>query len=158
MVVTMAFFDKVTDKAREIADSAKINVKIAEEKRRIVDLKEQAGILVWSKYCMGEVTDKDIVAICEQIKASYEAIDALNDELINRVRNKQTEPADADPTLDMQDDIKCTQCGATLAKEQNFCGNCGAKAPEPPKNPVCIGCGAELSEDQAFCSSCGLKC
>lgn len=154
----MAFFDKVTDKAREIADSAKLNVKIAEEKRRIADLKELVGNLVWRKYCDETVSDMDIVAICEQIRDAYANIDSLNDELSGRSKAKAAEQPPEAASSSSDEVVICLQCGATLAKEQNFCGNCGAKAPEPPKNPVCTGCGAELSEDQAFCSSCGLKC
>ena len=131
----MAFFDKakelagsaktkVGDKAKELADSAKANVKIAEEKRRITTLKEQAGQLVWTKYCTGEISDTDIVALCEQIKAAYETIDTLTTELNSKAKTKLPEPAGGS--------VVCGQCGATIAAGQKFCSACGAKAPEAP--------------------------
>lgn len=48
----------------------------------------------------------------------------------------------------------CSNCGAELSADQDFCPKCGqAKA----KKRVCSKCGAELQEGQDFCPKCGQK-
>ena len=58
---------------------------------------------------------------------------------------------------------QCTNCGATLKKDANFCNACGAPVnnepstiskPEPVKNQ-CTNCGATLKKDANFCNVCG---
>lgn len=59
-----------------------------------------------------------------------------------------------------QAEIKCSNCGATLAPGQAFCASCGTPAPAPapvavPTANVCSNCGSELPMDAEFCSNCG---
>lgn len=61
-----------------------------------------------------------------------------------------------------QAEIKCSNCGATLAPGQAFCASCGTPAPAPTPTPVeapsanvCSNCGSELPMDADFCSNCG---
>ena len=68
------------------------------------------------------------------------------DNQANQSFNTQTE----------QTEIKCTNCGASLAPEQAFCASCGSPAPTPQAN-VCSNCGNELQEGVAFCDKCGHK-
>lgn len=66
-------------------------------------------------------------------------------------------------TQPQQAEIKCTNCGATLAPGQAFCATCGTPAPAPapeptsamPQTNVCSSCGNELPADAKFCSHCG---
>ena len=73
--------------------------------------------------------------------------------------------------LQLQEQIKvikgirqCPRCGADVASNVMFCGNCGYSMPpvNPNQNsawngPVCAKCGAPLEEGAAFCTSCGAK-
>lgn len=61
-----------------------------------------------------------------------------------------------------QAEIKCSNCGATLAPGQAFCASCGTPAPAPAPTPIavptantCSNCGSELPMDAEFCSNCG---
>jgi hypothetical protein len=66
-------------------------------------------------------------------------------------------------TQPQQAEIKCTNCGATLAPGQAFCATCGTPAPAPapaptttiPQANVCSSCGNELPADAEFCAHCG---
>ena len=56
---------------------------------------------------------------------------------------------------------QCPNCGAEVASNVMFCGNCGYSMPpvnsaQPAWNgPVCAKCGAPLEEGAAFCTNCG---
>ena len=58
---------------------------------------------------------------------------------------------------------QCPNCGADVASNVMFCGNCGysmppsAGAQAPANGPVCANCGAPLEADAMFCTTCGAK-
>ncbi len=143
----MAFFDKVSTKAKEFADNAKINVRIADEKRNISDLKEKLGNAVWEKYCGSDAADAEISRLCESIRIAYGNIDSLTAELEKKPKATQNE------------ELFCRNCGAKLSCGQAFCGKCGTKVepPEEDKSSQCSSCGTELTSDQTFCPNCGTK-
>lgn len=143
----MAFFDKVSTKAKELADNAKINVRIADEKRNISELKEKLGNAVWEKYCGNDTSDAEISHLCESLRIAYDNIESMTAELEKKARVTQ------------DDELLCSNCGAKLTKEQAFCGKCGSKVvrPEDTNPRQCISCGTELADDQLFCPKCGTK-
>ena len=49
---------------------------------------------------------------------------------------------------------KCKECGCELAEGAKFCGECGARAPEPVAHK-CPMCGTELVSGSKFCCGCG---
>lgn len=152
----MTFFDKVSNKAKELADNAKINVRIAEEKRNISELKEMLGELTWNKYCAGAVIDSDIIETCEKIRDAYTTIDNYNAEL-DKIREKAAEK-DSQNTTSSSSAANCTSCGANILVGQKFCSSCGTRIPEEePHIHKCLSCGTELSENQAFCPMCGIR-
>ena len=71
--------------------------------------------------------------------------------------------------IQCQDQIKvikgvrqCPNCGADVAGNVMFCGNCGYSMPpvkpqSPVNGPVCAVCGAPLEADAMFCTSCGAR-
>jgi predicted amidophosphoribosyltransferase len=97
--------------------------------------------------------EKNRTSVPEEYKGIFDNIDLLNRTIIQ-----------------CQDQIKvikgirqCPKCGADVAANVMFCGNCGysmppAQAAKPaPSGPVCPSCGAPLEPDALFCTSCGAK-
>lgn len=62
-------------------------------------------------------------------------------------------------TQTQQAEVKCSNCGATLAPGQAFCATCGTPAPAPapvaPKANICNKCGTEVQDGAVFCPTCG---
>ena len=59
-------------------------------------------------------------------------------------------------------ELRCPSCGAVMAQDQKFCGQCGWKrtAPStasPTSSQFCTHCGAPLSTDMRFCGKCGTQ-
>ena len=50
--------------------------------------------------------------------------------------------------------IICPNCN-TEQEAMKFCGNCGARLPEPKKN--CPQCNTEWPNEQKFCGECGFN-
>lgn len=180
----MAFFDKIGNKAKEIADITKVNQKISEERKRITELKASLAELVFNKFNSGAIDDSDIKSECSRIKECYSNIDAYNAE-INRIKaeteaankalddakaaNHNTSASGSEGSAPTETAAICTQCGTPIVIGQRFCANCGAMVkpsePEPPDGPepeepksaveFCANCGAKLNEGQRFCSNCG---
>lgn len=176
----MAFFDKISNKAKEFADTTKVNQKINDERKRMAELKTALAELVFNKYNSGQIDDADIKSGCDKIKECYANIDVYYEE-INRIK-AETEAANK-----AADDAKtanrnttagaaaesaytCSKCGKTIAVGQKFCMNCGAAVPPPetesksdqdeakPAPAFCTNCGEKLNKDQRFCSVCGKAC
>ncbi|MDO4543569.1 MAG: zinc-ribbon domain-containing protein [Clostridia bacterium] len=52
--------------------------------------------------------------------------------------------------------VTCTNCGAPLGEDQDFCPKCGMRKTVPQtQKSFCINCGVELQEGQDFCPKCG---
>lgn len=152
----MDFFDSLSAKTKALGDSAKLNVKINEEKCKAEDYKSRLGMLVWKKYENGMTfEDADILGLLLQIKSFYANIDKLNAELEQvKLRNTENKKA-AEGTGGKK---FCPKCKAEISPGQKFCAVCGARIPDDCANERrCTGCGALLSDDQEFCPHCGKK-
>lgn len=173
----MAFLDKVSSVAKDIADGAKnvagnavISIKISGIEREISELKFKLGEAVWAFHsCKSEDglnPNDEIENICGEIQAAYSKIDALNAE-----RDKQSDDdaivANSDET-DSEGEVRiCHECGAVFKNGWCFCPVCGEKYPEKPDDTPasdnelaaknCTTCGAELTDLQNFCPICGTK-
>ena len=71
----MAFLDKMTDFSRTVAkkseqmmDTAKLKVKISENRSIMKDYEIQLGKLVYEKYNNGEMMEEQWKELCEKIK------------------------------------------------------------------------------------------
>ena len=71
----MSIFDKVnkmaknvTEKATEAMEITRLNTKIGEENRNILDYQKKIGEIIWSKFEAGEVLSPEIAEICENIR------------------------------------------------------------------------------------------
>lgn len=121
----MSFFDnlgqKLNDvgqttikKTKDLADTAKMNLEISEEERKISNAHEQIGKWYAAKYRMQ--ADPEIQNWMDAIFASEAKIKACRDNL-GQIKGETT----------------CPQCGANIAVGVQFCPNCGQKiVPQQP--------------------------
>lgn len=125
----MSFFDnlgqKLNDvgqttikKTKDLADTAKMNLEISEEERKISNAHEQIGKWYAAKYRMQ--ADPEIQNWIDAIFASEAKIKACRDNL-GQIKGETT----------------CPQCGASIAADAQFCPNCGQKiVPQQPAQDV----------------------
>jgi len=149
----------VSEKARETAAVAKLKAQIAMEENKLKVIYAELG-----KAYYENPEDENIEAYKDSIEMTKNVIAGYQSDLANRKGLK-----------------KCSNCGATMAKEVLFCSKCGAKneipeeeaaeeteeetggetgeptAEEEPKKRVCPVCEAEVTDDMAFCEVCGTK-
>lgn len=183
----MAFFDKIGDFAKSVGDKTggmieitKLKGKIRVENDSIIGLQTQIGALFWSKYCDGEQFDEDANQLLEQIKAGFDRIDKLQEEIeaINRANQAEmgvnckscgsVNPPGTqfcgtcgtkveEPELsEMADELKCPDCGILNSADTSFCIKCGANL-ENARPRLCVSCGVQLNPDSKFCGNCGQK-
>ncbi|MCL2830630.1 MAG: TIR domain-containing protein [Betaproteobacteria bacterium] len=187
----MKLFDKISlfaknavDKTSEVIESARINEKISESRRRLSETKTQFGDMVdvsklntrisesrhradniklkladhyWEKYKEGATLDDEAEKLCSAIKDEVDLMDECNREIQKIKKIPETQSA-AKPA----EDFKCAQCGTVLSPEAKFCPECGAvvaaKTPEAaPEFIVCQNCDAQTPFGKKFCQRCGSK-
>ncbi|MCD8019273.1 MAG: zinc ribbon domain-containing protein [Clostridiales bacterium] len=140
----MAFFDRVNrtisetgQRAKDLADIAKLNEKITENNNRIKQLYLESGEL----YCKVHATDAEAefaryITSLAQMKVQNEE---WNEE-VQRLRGL----------------VKCSNCGNYIAKNAPFCTSCGQRL-LPESSVVCPGCGAVWEKGMFFCQQCGTR-
>ena len=82
---------------------------------------------------------------CEALADTVEEITAKQAELARLRENVEQ----------LKGSTKCPHCGATVAANLQFCGNCGKPVVAPTPGKHCTACGAVIPPDAAFCTSCG---
>ena len=148
----MSFFDnlgqKLNDvgqttikKTKDLADTAKMNLEISEEERKISNAREQIGKWYAAKYRMQ--ADPEIQNWMDAIFASEAKIKACRDNL-GQIKGETT----------------CPQCGASIAADAQFCPNCGQKIVPQQEKPqegasASIDAPAQESEQQTGSSGFG---
>ena len=125
----MAFFDKLTSMTKELTDSAKLNLKLAEEKRKLPELYERLGQFVFNRYQMGEATDEAYAQIINNILSVKENIRTIGDE----IEEKRTY---------VERKCVCPMCGA-MNTNAEVCVICGS---ELPAEETC-DCGEDCCEE-----------
>ncbi|MCL2351295.1 MAG: zinc ribbon domain-containing protein [Firmicutes bacterium] len=174
----MAFFDKLANAARNVADRTNemfeingLNSKIGAEKTKITALKTQLGEVFWAKYQAGDILDEEAAGICGQIQAGEDAIRSLEAEIQAKKDAAEAEAKakaaqQAQPAQQTQPDLQvlpqsdawtCPACGSVNPVGTKFCKDCGGKAPAPAPAaavPVCE-CGAAIPQGSKFCPECG---
>jgi len=147
----MAFFEEIgkkisksgqeaAQKAKNMAETVRLNGLISDEEKRIKSAYTQIGKLYYETFgdnpepCFGQLIT-DIGDAEKNIKKHTEQI--------RRVKGIAV----------------CDNCGGETSNTAPFCSACGSPVTQatPPSSNVCINCSAVLTEDQIFCTGCGTK-
>ena len=164
----MAFFDKLSDFAKNIGDkttdaieTGKLQSKINSEKSLAGEELKKIGQFYYNAWLNGGEIAPEILEVCTAAKAHYDAADEAQAE-IDRIRaeNEAAKAAAAAPEVPAAPaGIVCTTCGAENAPGTKFCCNCGNKLeiPAPPEPKICPNCGATVADGMRFCGECGQK-
>lgn len=154
----MAFFEEISKKitnvgqgvaqqAKNLSDTARLNAKISENKKRMSQLLFEMG----NDYYKKHRKDQD----CEE----QEYIDQLN-VLFHEIVKFQKE------IEEIKTSETCKVCGFRVAEGAVFCMNCGTRVgaeeievEEDENEDVrqCPACGADIDEDSVFCTACGKR-
>ncbi|MCL2523777.1 MAG: TIR domain-containing protein [Betaproteobacteria bacterium] len=150
-------FSETKTQFGDMVDVSKLNTRISDSKYRVNNIKQKLGDYYWGKYKEGVALDAEADKLCAAIKDEVELIDECNREIQKIKKIPETGNA-AKPA----EDIKCAECSAILPSDAKFCPECGAvaavKAPEPaPEVVLCSNCGAQISSDRKFCQECGTR-
>lgn len=151
----MAFFDKLGEKSKDVAQKAKdmkivmgLNSQIANQKDIIKKTYSELGEAYFKDNIGNE--ESPYAELLNRISDAEEAIEKLNEQ-IKDIKGIQT----------------CPNCGADLEDSDLFCKKCGTKLEPKPKveednaegtvNAFCSNCGAKLKDGVSFCGACGTK-
>jgi ribosomal protein L40E len=141
------FAQNAAKKSGELVEATKLNLSIKAEEDKIDNNYFEIGKLVFQDYLENKELKPEVLAHCENIKASNETIAELKEKIME-VKNVKI----------------CSQCGAELEKSTQFCSGCGAKQEIPQtkeavelEEKFCGSCGKKADPGQVFCSGCGEK-
>lgn len=110
----------VGDKANELVEVGKLNLKMNQENAAVESLQKQIGEIAFGKFRSGDELDPEIEDLCIKIEKHKRTMAETQREL-NRKK------ASADDPIDMAAMGYCPYCGASLAKNAAFCSQCGQK-------------------------------
>jgi len=139
-------------KAKDLAETTKLNLIIDEQKKVINSLYLQLGAKYYA--VKGTCPDEELIQLCSDINASMNTIAAFQGEI------EKIAASEANSAVVVQGPIKnCPSCGGANATDAAFCHLCGSKleSPEPVPGTFCLNCGQPLKPNAAFCGSCGNK-
>ncbi|HAX52387.1 zinc ribbon domain-containing protein [Muricomes intestini] len=102
--------ETVTNKAGEAVEVQKIRNQIRVLERGNESAYIGLGEIIYRHYKDGEVVDSEAIGICEAIQNREESIEKYEQQ-ISKVKG----------------DVKCRNCGKSVAKEMTFCPYCGEK-------------------------------
>jgi len=129
-------------KAKDLAETAKLNGMISEEQKSINNAFQQIGKAYYETY--GGVSDPLFVRLVGGINDSKAKIATYSDQI------KQIKGI-----------VNCQKCGGDVPYSAPFCSSCGSPmntAPAATDNVVlCEACGASVAANTAFCTGCGSK-
>ena len=152
----MAFFDdlgaklsktgqKTMQKANELADITKLNMRTNELNRNIQDLYAKVGEQYYALH--GTEPEAAVAGLCAEITAAKAEIEQIRVD-IQRIKQIKV----------------CPSCGYENPSDASFCCKCSAALPElapkqaaAPTGPVCPNCGSPLMEGAQFCTKCGTR-
>lgn len=158
----MAFFDKLGEMAKNVGDKTgdmievgKLNSRVSEAEKRIVEKKREIGEYCWARYIANIQLDPEVAKLCAAIKEDEALIAKTQAEIRSIKADKAAAPVVVEAGL-----LRCQQCGTGNPEGTKFCQECGAKLETPaPAAPVevatCPSCGFQNPAGTRFCQECG---
>jgi predicted amidophosphoribosyltransferase len=176
------------DRRRKVSSLEK---QIKAQRAEMKQLTEALGLQTLSLYETGSITNPELSRLCERITETRTEIEAQKAE-VERIKEEAKAQAQALAEARAQQRTArkatvCSQCGAAVQANAEYCHKCGAKqkAPEPAPAPApsarapsapaastpaspprqqatvvrlrCPQCKTILPSDAEFCSTCGVK-
>jgi len=111
---------KAGDKANELVEVGKLNLKVSTENSEVEALQKKIGEICFGKYRSGDELDPEIENLCAQIE-KHKRIIAETQRTLHKMK------AASGDTVDMASMGYCPYCGAELVKDAAFCAGCGQK-------------------------------
>ena len=130
----------VSQKAKTVTESVKINGQIRNNEKMIEKITFQVGVQCVREHLKEEGTEYD--------------------ELFKEIIRLQNENRDLQEQLQRLTAARdCPQCGASNNVSAKFCVNCGAPLFAQPQTggKRCPNCGTVNTEDSLFCIECGTR-
>lgn len=119
---TSEAFETAKEKTTKISGELKLKSKISDCKDKIEEQYKEIGKIVYEKMKIGEDASKEeVTPKCEEIER-----------LKNEIEKAQAE------ILALKDIKKCSDCGAELELDAEFCSKCGSKQPKIEKVEVTV--------------------
>ena len=129
-------------KAKNMAETVKINGMISEEGKRIDNAFLQIGKTYYEVY--GENPDQMFIGLLEEINEARERI-ALYEDQIRQIKGV----------------TNCYRCGGEVAYNAPFCSGCGSPMNTAPmissNEGGCNVCATPIKSGAVFCTGCGNK-
>ena len=170
----MAFFDKLSDFAKNIGDmtgdaieTSKLQSKANSEKSLAGEELKKIGEFYYNLFASGGEVAPEVLEFCQSARAHYDAaaeaqaeIDRIKAE--NEAAKAAATAAAAAPVVPAAPagGLVCAACGTANNPGVKFCQNCGGKLEAPPPAPAgvtCVVCGVANDPGTKFCRECGAK-
>ena len=134
---------KTMQKANDLADITKLNMRTGELNKAIQELYAKVGEQYYALH--REQPEEALASLCGEIDAANQELEQIRAD-VQRIRQIKV----------------CPSCGYENPSDASFCCKCSAALPELPRReeaggPVCPSCGAPVMEGAAFCTKCGTR-
>lgn len=127
---------KLTQQAKVLAETTRLQGLITEEKQKMVEQYTQIGKL----YAANHRTD-------------YE--ETFSDMMISIARSEDSIAGYKKQIQEVKGVVVCEWCGEEVSKDTAFCSCCGAPIMDPEKYVRCAHCGTPMEKAMKFCTVCG---
>lgn len=99
---------KVTVKANEAVEGAKITFAISETERKISECKEKIGDIIYNEYMKTKDFEGELGECCRMIENLYDDIEVMKDR-----------------KAEVKNSVRCKRCGNLNYDRNSFCSECG---------------------------------